>query len=132
MASIRPIVVDEQNCELEGWADAAPGAVTWRTLLSADRTPTSDMTVGVAEIAPGAADQGVAHRHPPAEVYYILAGEGVVTIDGVEHPVRSGSTLFIPGNAWHRTRNTGAGTLRLFYVFAVDSFADVEYTFATG
>lgn len=130
MSNAKPVVVDENSCEIEGWSDPVRGAVTWRTLLSADRTPTSNMTVGVAEIAPGAPDRIFPHRHQPPEVYYILAGEGVVTIEGIDHPVRPGSTVFIPGDAWHSTRNTGPAVLRLLYLFAVDSFADVRYTFA--
>lgn len=38
--------------------------------------------------------------------------------------------MFIPGNVWHGARNTGTNVLRLLYVFATDSFADVYYEFA--
>lgn len=129
MGTTRPFVVQEESCDLEGWDDPVMGKVIWRTLLSADRTPTSSLTVGVAEIGAGHPDAYHPHRHEPAEVYYILSGEGVVTIDAVEHPVRAGSTVFIPGNAWHGARNTGSDVLRLLYAFAVDSFADVTYVF---
>ncbi len=130
MSEIRPIVVQEDACAVEGWDDPILGTVLWRTLLSADRTPTSQLTVGVAEIGPGGANANPLHRHAAPEVYYILSGEGVVSIAEVDHPVRPGATVFIPGNAWHGTRNTGDDTLRLLYVFAVDSFADVAYEFA--
>ena len=62
-------------------------------------------------------------------MYHFTSGVGVVRIDGVETAVRAGSTVFVPGMAWHGVRNTGDEPLRLFYVFAVDSFADVEYLF---
>jgi mannose-6-phosphate isomerase-like protein (cupin superfamily) len=126
----KTVVVCEHDCPVEGWSDPIGGSVTWRTLLSGDRTPTSHMTVGVAEIAPGAPELVYPHRHQPPEVYYILAGEGVVTVEGTDHPVRAGSTVFIPGDTWHCARNTGTATLRLLYVFAVDSLADVAYVFA--
>jgi mannose-6-phosphate isomerase-like protein (cupin superfamily) len=130
VSNSKTVVVCENDCPVEGWSYPICGGVTWRTLLSGDRTPTSHMTVGVAEIAPGDPHRVYPHRHQPPEVYYILAGEGVVTVDGIDHPVRARSTVFIPGDTWHCARNTGTDTLRLLYVFAVDSFADVTYEFA--
>ena len=125
-----PFVVQEEACELEGWDVPGVGKVVWRTLLSGDRTPTSGLTMGIAEVEPWHdTDLFVPHRHEAAEVYYILAGEGIVTIAGVDYPVRPGVTLFIPGNTWHGTRNTGSAALRLLYAFAVDSFTDVVYEF---
>ena len=128
MQGTRPVVIYETDCALEGWDDPVMGRVIWRTLLSGDRTPTAKLTVGIAEVGPDAHDFHP-HRHAPPEVYHILAGEGVVTVAGTDHPVRAGATVFIPANAWHGTRNTGREPLRLLYVFAVDSFADVVYEF---
>jgi len=123
-------MVQEEACELESWDVPGVGKVTWRTLLSGDRTPTSGLTMGIAEVEPWRDNNlFVPHRHAAAEVYYILAGEGVVTIAGVDYPVRPGSTLFIPGNTWHGARSTGSAALRLLYAFAVDSFTDVVYEF---
>ncbi|MGD0949521.1 MAG: hypothetical protein ABSA52_19100 [Candidatus Binatia bacterium] len=56
------------------------GKVVWRKLLSGDRTPTSRLTVGVAEAGPGHPEAYSPHRHEPPEIYCILSGEGVVTI----------------------------------------------------
>ena len=125
----QPYVVHESEPPLEAWDDPVRGRVVWRTMLSGDRTPTSGMTLGVAEIEPGRSDERHPHRHSHAEVYYILNGEGVVLIDGVEHAVRPGTAVFIPGNAWHTASNTSAETMRLLYVFAADSFEDVRYEF---
>lgn len=130
MPEVQPVVVHESQCEEERWEPPAPGTVRWRTLLSADRTPTSALTVGVAEIAPGGEDRLRLHRHGPPEIYYVVAGEGRVSIDGAEHEVRAGSAVFVPGDAWHAVRNTGSQPLRLLYTFPVDAFADVEYVFA--
>lgn len=130
MGNPEPFVVQEEACELEGWDVPGVGKVVWRTLLSGDRTPTAGLTVGIAEVAPQHdTDLFVPHRHEAPEVYYILAGEGIVTIAGVDYPVRPGSTVFIPGNTWHGTRNTGSVDIRLLYAFAVDSFTDVVYEF---
>ena len=61
-------------------------------------------------LAEGDADLGVLRRH-------------------VEHALRPGSSVFIPGDVWHGARNTGHDVLRLLYVFAADSFSDVNYVF---
>ena len=125
-----PVIIHEEECEIEGWDDPERGKVQWWTLLSADRTPSRSMTCGVAEIDPGPGDGLSLHRHAQAEVYHFLSGRGVVTIEGEEYAVRAGSTMFVPGSSEHGIRNTGEEPLRLFYVFAVDSFADVKYEFS--
>lgn len=121
--------VQEGDCAIERWTDATRGNVQWRTLLSADRTPTDSLTLGVAELAPGERDALSCHRHAQAEVYYVLSGEGVVTIDDRQHSISPGSAVFIPGNAKHSVRNTSDETLRILYAFAVDSFERVKYEF---
>jgi quercetin dioxygenase-like cupin family protein len=129
MSRTRPFVTHEEACELEQWGDTPDARVRWRTLLSADRTPTGSLTVGVAELPPGVSEDFRPHRHEQAEAYYILSGEGIVTISGVEHPVRPGSAVFIPGGALHGAVNTGAHLLRLLYVFPAASFDEVRYEF---
>ena len=128
----QPLVVHEHDVELERWDDPGRGPVVWRTLFSGDRTPTSGLTIGIAELPAGLSDPGPAHRHAPPEVYFVLAGEGVMDIDGVLTPVQANTAVFIPGMAAHRLVNTGTSTLRLLYAFGVDSFSDVTYLFFMG
>jgi mannose-6-phosphate isomerase-like protein (cupin superfamily) len=123
----QPIIIREQDAPGDGWADEVHGTVTWRTLLSGDLTPSEALTAGVATIAPG--QELRQHRHTPPELYYILAGAGLVTIDGVQHEVGPQTAVFIPGDALHGIRNVGAEPLRFLYAFAVDSFGTVEYRF---
>ncbi len=125
---VRPCVVQEAECPFEGWEDA-PGAVRWRTLVSGDRTASDSLTIGVAELRPGEAREPITHRHTQAEVYYVLSGEGIVRVDGRDHALRAGTTIFIPGNIEHGAIATGNETLRILYAFAADSFADIEYVF---
>lgn len=124
-----PLVLHESECELESWNEATRERVVWRTLFSGERTPTRGLTMGVAELPPGMRET-VTHRHDPVEAYYVLSGEGVVFIDGEPHPVRAGSAVYLPSRAEHGALNTGAETLRLLYVFAADSFDEVEYEFS--
>ena len=126
---VAPVVTHAAMCETECWDDPVRGKVQWWTLLSADRTPSHGMTCGVAELAPGQAETLHPHQHAQPEVYHFLGGTGVVHIGALEHSVGAGSTVFIPGDVSHGVRNTGDTPLRLFYVFAVDSFADVQYVF---
>jgi mannose-6-phosphate isomerase-like protein (cupin superfamily) len=118
----QPVVVEELSVGIESGDD--PG-VTWRTLTSGDRTPTQALTTGVCEIAPGG--ELLYHRHAPLELYYFLEGTGVVTLGASERAVQPGSTVYIPGDTPHGIRNTGTVPLKLFYVFPVDSFGEVEY-----
>lgn len=112
---------------VEGGTDPAYGDVTWRTLISADRTPSTGFLLGVAEFPA----QGVLHlhRHLPPEFYLCTAGSGIVTIDGVEHEVTIGSAVFIPGNAEHGVI-AGENGLTFAYGFAQNAFSDIEYVFS--
>jgi quercetin dioxygenase-like cupin family protein len=129
MSRTEPFVIHEQECEFEGWDEPVTGRVRWRTLLSADRTPTTSLTVRVAELEPREARDLRPHQHAQAAVYYILSGESIVTISGTEHTVRPGSAVFVPGNAVHGALNTEFEQLRLLYVFPADSFDRIKYEF---
>lgn len=104
------------------------GRLRWRTLFSKGATPSEGMTCGVAEFQAGGW-LGL-HRHAPAEIYYVLAGAGSMSLDGREIPLKAGSAVFIPGMAEHGIYQTGNETLRVFYAFPVDSFDGVEYLFS--
>lgn len=119
--------IDLMDRLLEGGDDPAFGSVRWRTLFCADRTPTAGVVMGVAEFAPGGTL--LPHRHAPAEVYFGLAGQAVVTVDGVAQPMGPGTALFVPGDAEHGTV-AGPDGFRLLYVFPLDRFSQVEYRFS--
>ncbi|MGX5358232.1 cupin domain-containing protein [Kocuria sp. KH4] len=121
------LVLQDDDHPVEGWHDER-GRLTWRILFSAGTTPSESLVTGVAELPEGGFL--ALHRHNQVETYYVLAGEGVVTLEGIDHPVRPGSNVFIPGGHEHGARNTGIEVLRVFYVIAADDFADVEYTFS--
>ncbi|WP_413988606.1 cupin domain-containing protein [Labrys okinawensis] len=111
----------------ETWDDPVKGSVAWHTLFSAGLTPTDAMCAGIAILTPGG--NNPPHRHAEAEIYLILEGSGVLTVEDEESAVTKGVAVFIPGNAWHALRNSGDGDLRLFYVFPTGRFSDVVYEF---
>jgi quercetin dioxygenase-like cupin family protein len=125
-----PGVVEESAREWETWPDeevADRGSVYWKTLVSGDLTRSEVLTMGIAKIPPAEALHE--HRHRQAEIYLLLEGTALVTIAGKTRPVAAGSAVFIPGNALHSCQNTGTSDLRVAYVFAADSFEEVEYVF---
>lgn len=112
----------------ESWSDPARGRIRFRTLIGDRASDTDSLSAGISELSPGG--WLARHRHQPAEVYHVLDGAGIVEVDGAEHHVGTGATVFIPGGHWHAARNPGPEPFRVFYAFAVDSFADVHYEFA--
>ncbi|KAH6622245.1 RmlC-like cupin domain-containing protein [Boeremia exigua] len=109
------------------------GSVTWKTLISAPQTASDSLTVGIATCAPGSAagcrGDLKPHRHAQAEVYHVVQGRGVITIDGKGYAVEKGSVVWIPGDAEHGIVNEGEEELVWVYVFAVDGFEDIVYRF---
>jgi quercetin dioxygenase-like cupin family protein len=126
-----PVVVSADEREWETWPAhqvAQRGNVWWKTLISAGTTESSALTLGVGRLPPGATLRE--HRHEQPEVYLVLEGSGVVTIDGSTRRVDAGAAVFIPGNAAHSIECMGDTELRVAYAFAADAFEDVEYVFS--
>ena len=128
MVMTAPVFAKPEDRRRDGWDDPARGRVSWVTLFSSDITPTDAMSAGIADYAPAGGCLR-AHRHAEPEIYYIIEGTGIMTIDGVETVVSAGTSIFIPGDAEHGIRNEADTPLRLFYVFPTGSFADVVYRF---
>jgi quercetin dioxygenase-like cupin family protein len=110
----------------------APGqdearSVRWKLLLSADHVASRGITTGLAQVGPGQVLP--AHRHDQDETYYALEGVGLCKVDGVEHRLGAGDTLFIPGGATHSVRSDGGPPFRFLFSFATDMMSDVHYHF---
>lgn len=101
--------------------------ILWKTLISAGKTNSYGLTMGLCEIPPG--KQLIRHRHQEEELYYILAGEGQMEINRQVSPIKAGMAVFIPGNAEHALVNQSPSPLQFVYVFPVDSFQQVQYLF---
>jgi quercetin dioxygenase-like cupin family protein len=127
---VRPFVVQSDTVPLEAWeADKAPG-VSWRTLTSADRTPSRELSSGVCYLQVNG--ELPRHHHAQAEVYHFIAGTCGVLVNDELFTVNAGDTVFIPGNAWHQITNVGNDMAQLFYCFATASFDQIEYHYPDG
>jgi mannose-6-phosphate isomerase-like protein (cupin superfamily) len=124
-----PLVVNESDADPVTWSDPVRGDVCFRTLFGGPATRT-DFTAGVTSLDAGGWLGH--HRHEPSEIYYVLGGVGLLTIDGEEHVVDAGTAVFVPSNSEHGIRNTGREPLRFFYVFAVGAFEAIEYDFTAS
>lgn len=128
-AAERAAVVACEDRRRESFGDPALGDVSWFTLVSGDLTASRALSAGLMELPPGGA--GLAfHRHAQPEIYHVIEGEGVVTVDGDASAVAGGATVYIPGDAEHGLRNAGSGVLKVFYVFPADRFSEVVYRFS--
>lgn len=124
------LIVHSDTLNWETWDAsqlATRGLVWWKTLFSRGLTDTDSMTAGIALVHPG--DALNPHQHTPAEIYFILQGEGIMTLDATEHTVRAGDAVFIPGDLRHGIANRSNADVVFLYAFARDAFEQVVYRF---
>lgn len=126
----KPTIVGEIKRGWETWDDqdfTRKGRAYWKTLISADVTRSGALTAGILKIPPGATLGE--HRHPQAELYFVLGGHGLIMVGSETRSIEPGYAVFIPAGTAHSCENTGDSDLRIYYVFPEDSFEDVEYVF---
>jgi mannose-6-phosphate isomerase-like protein (cupin superfamily) len=61
-----------------------------------------------------------------SETYYIIEGEGAISIDGQITSVETGDTVFVPPNALQSVRNTGPGSMAFLCIVSPPWSADDE------
>jgi mannose-6-phosphate isomerase-like protein (cupin superfamily) len=81
-----------------------------RELLHPDKAAL-DIHYSLAHATVGPGQKTKPHRLKSCEVYYILAGEGMVHIDRETRPVGPGCTVYIPPRAIQHIENTGDSDL---------------------
>lgn len=102
----------------EGDAPSERSTCGWRHLLISRQ----DRDQGVTAWAHAVDIDGArAHFHKRStELYYVLEGEGTVTLDGAEHAVRKGSIVHIPPGVVHSAK----GRVRVLVVGIPDIAED--------
>lgn len=106
----------------EGEAPKERSTCGWRHLLLSRQ----DEDRGLAAWAHAVDIDGAReHYHKRStELYYVLAGEGTVTLDGVDHAVRKGSIVHIPPGVVHGAK----GRVRVLVV-GIPDIADDDLFF---
>lgn len=80
------------------------------------------------EVVPGARQR--LHNHPEVQVYVMIAGQGVMHVDGQTQPVQAGDLIAIPSNAMHGIENTSGAPLQ--YVSAATPAFDLTEAYDRG
>ncbi|MEO5912889.1 MAG: cupin domain-containing protein [Luteolibacter sp.] len=76
---------------------------TIRSLLDLSNAPVANQSLAEATIPAG--DETERHYHKfSEEFYYLLAGRGLMEIDGVDREVATGDAILIPAGAWHQIK----------------------------
>ena len=126
----KPLILNQAELGWETWDGpdfTAQSPLRWKILISGERGPSSRLTTGIAEMAPGALLPP--HYHEPEEMYYVLSGYGHITFDDHETLLSPGTSVFIPANAKHSLRCTGTEKLVFLFTFAADRFNEIVYHF---
>ena len=94
------------------------GALDWITVLD-NTTPGAPLSRKVLFIHDDILAPGVSigvHPHDHEEYYYILSGEGVMTLDSERVPITAGDlTAIYPGGS-HGLENTGETEMRIIVI----------------
>ena len=61
---------------------------------------TKGIQAGIIRLHPGEIDtQG---PHTVDEVYYVIEGSGFIKLDGKDHEIRQGTSIFVPSKVWNK------------------------------
>ena len=74
------------------------------------------LTVIAFDTLPPGAEIGMHHHGGEEELYIIVAGEGTMTVDGTDTPIRAGDVALTKPGSSHSVRNTSTGDLQLIAI----------------
>jgi mannose-6-phosphate isomerase-like protein (cupin superfamily) len=85
---------------------------TIRELLGPRTAPVQNQSLAEATLGPGQATER--HYHAASEeLYYVVAGEGEMEVDGERATVAPGDAILIPPGAWHQLRASANWQVRI-------------------
>ncbi len=79
-------------------------------LASALTCQAERLTITLVEMEPGGVQR--IHSHAPEQMYYILEGTGLMTVNSEQRPVQAGDCIFFSAYDLHGLQNTGEARLR--------------------
>ena len=102
--------------EVRSLGSAAPFATadgsTIRSLLDRTNSPVAHQSLAEATLAAGRATERHYHRSLE-ELYYVVAGQGLMEIDGQTRTVGPGDAILIPPGAWHQLHADKGGEIKI-------------------
>ena len=84
--------------------------ITSHLLVSKLTCNSENLAITLVEMEPGGIQH--VHSHEPEQMYYILEGSGVMTVDDEQRQVQAGDCIYYPPFAKHGLENTGGTVLR--------------------
>jgi mannose-6-phosphate isomerase-like protein (cupin superfamily) len=79
--------------------------ITSYLLVSESTTNAKNITTTLVEMSPGGIQN--IHQHVTEQSYFIINGEGEMTVGNEKRTVQAGAAVFIPSNSPHGLINTG-------------------------
>lgn len=84
--------------------------ITSHLLVSKLTCNSENLAITLVEMDPGGVQH--VHSHEPEQMYYILEGSGMMTVDDEQKPVQAGDCIYYSPFAKHGLENTGGTVLR--------------------
>ncbi len=88
----------------------------FEVLQETERTQTAVMTIGPRE------DAGPEETHAAEQIIYVVEGEAIVRVEGLEHHAKPGACVLIPAGAHHHVKNPGAAPLFFLTIYAPPAY----------
>lgn len=76
-----------------------------RSIIDATNTPVENQSLAEASLPAGAESQRHYHKLSE-EIYFMLEGEAIIEVDGLERVVGPNDAILIPAGAWHQITAT--------------------------
>ena len=77
-----------------------------------DFITTKGIQAGIIRLHPGEID--TQEPHSADEVYYVIEGNGFINLSHKNHPIKQGTSIFVPAGSEHRFHGN-TGDLLIFY-----------------
>ena len=87
-----------------------------RMLIDSESVGAKSINVNNGILKPGNSTKGGTHPCPYEEIYYILRGQGVLTIGNETWEVGPDTVAYIPCEEYHRLQNTGNTDLEILTI----------------
>ena len=91
------------------------GGALSKMLVGPEKGGSARVDFRISRYAPNAYVEEHSHR-VQEQIYYVIEGEGVLTVDGEEHLMRPHDYVYLPPGVHHAITNTGTGGLVFFVV----------------